>query len=467
MNHFVTKYVGAVAAWAAVCFSAGCSWLPPGVSAPEPFIVYRVTLADARLNVVHVRADVFGRVRGGLELRPFANEAGKSLVPIGFSASESGGAPLPAVEREGAWSVSARGNDFSFEYDVVLTIEDRYSPDVRGMMTAIGGGRSRLLGRDVFLVPRAAFAEGVVVDIDLDGGGSVAASSPSTRRRIVVPGVEELPLLMAASGDWRFLERRVGDTDLALAIGGAWSFGDEEFFDVVCRIVGVTTAMFGPCPRARHLFICDANPVQGGARFDYYGIHYGGSMLLLLDANIDRSALMDAPMAVVAHEFIHNWNGEAVVPADDGFLWFTEGATSYFSYRVLREAGVISAGQLASRREAIGGRYRGNPLARAVAVADAGNSDMGDKMRVNLLYDGGYLAAEALDGRLRAETGGAVELIDVLRRLCELTPAGGRVDEAALVAVAREYGVDIAPFLRDLVHVPDPAALREDASPLE
>lgn len=462
----VNKYLRPALACAAVWFSAGCSWAPTGGPATDPFIVFRVTLADAHLNVVHVRGDVFGPVRGRLELRPFENDAGTSFVPIGFRARELEGPPLAAVERDGAWIVSPRGSDFSFEYDVVLTIEDRYSPDVRGMMTAVGDGRSRILGRDLFLVPRTPFAEGVIVDLDLNRG-AVAASSPSTRGRIVVPAVEELPLLMAASGDWRMLERRVGDTDLVLAIGGRWSFGDGEFFDVVCRIVGETTAMFGPCPRARHLFICDANPVRGDARFDYYGIHYGGGMLLLLDAGIDRSALMDAPMAVVAHEFIHNWNGESVVPADDGFLWFTEGATSYFSYRVLREANVISAGQLAKRREAISVRYRGNPFACSVAVADAGNRNMGDKNLVNLLYDGGYLAAEAIDARLRGETGGAVELIDVLRLLCQRHPGGGRVDEAALVGAAREYGIDLAPFLRELVHVPDPAALRADASALE
>ena len=57
-----------------------------------------------------------------------------------------------------------------------------------------------------------------------------------------------------------------------------------------------------------------------------------------------------------------------------------------------------------SRRRAIDERYRANPYAGTVSIGEAANSDMRDKDMVNLLYDGGFLAAEALEARLRAET---------------------------------------------------------------
>jgi predicted metalloprotease with PDZ domain len=335
-------------------------------------------------------------------------------------------------------------------------------------MTCIGVDRSRILGRDVFLVPELNVADGVLVDVAMLPGWSLSASSPHVRNRVIVPDCAELPFTMAVSGDYRSLERNVAGTEIALAIADSWSFTDAEFFDVVCRIVAEEISLFGASPRSRYLFVCDENPVVGGDRFDYYGIHYGGSMILLLDRRLDRSELMDTPMAIIAHEFFHNWNGEALGPTGKEFLWFTEGVTNYYAYQVLRDARVITDGQYGLRRRAISERYRENPYAGKVSIGDAANSDMRDKDMVNLLYDGGFLAAEALDARLRAETGGNVALIEVLKYMCG--NAGGSIvaDESSFLRSASALGGgDLAAYLNDLVHTPCPERLAPDSSPLE
>jgi len=369
---------------------------------------------------------------------------------------------------DGRWLVENGGRDFTIEYDVVLTIEDRYSADVRDMMTCVGDDRSRILGRDVFLVPELNVADGVLVDVAMLPGWSLSASSPHVRNRVIVSDCAELPFTLAVSGEYRSLERTVAGTEISLAIADSWSFTDEEFFDVVCRIVAEEIALLGASPRPRYLFVCDENPVMGGERFDYYGIHYGGSMILLLDRRLDRSELMDTPMAIIAHEFFHNWNGEALGPTGTEFLWFTEGVTNYYAYRVLRDARVISDGQYGLHRRAIGERYRENPYAAQVSIGEAANSDMRDKDMVNLLYDGGFLAAEALDARLRAESGGKVALIDVLKYMC--AHAGGSVvaDESSFLRSALALGGgDLTACLNDLVHVPCPERLAPNSSPLE
>jgi predicted metalloprotease with PDZ domain len=296
----------------------------------------------------------------------------------------------------------------------------------------------------------------------------LSASSPCVRDRIIVPDVVELPLTMAASGDYRSFTKNVGASEIALAIADTWSFADSELFDVVCRIVSEEISIFGSAPRARYLFICDRNPVLGGSRFDYYGIHYGGSMILLLDRRLDRSELMDTPMAIIAHEFFHNWNGDALGASSNEFLWFTEGVTNYFSYRVLREAYIITDGQYLSRRRAVSERYHANPYAGTMSIGEAGNNDMRDKDMVNLLYDGGFLVAEALETRLRAESGGKVTLIDVLKRMYEQAPGSGPVDEASFIAAANELvGSDLSAYLRALVHTPEPKGLASGSYPLE
>ncbi|HVO77209.1 MAG TPA: M1 family aminopeptidase, partial [Candidatus Bathyarchaeia archaeon] len=199
-----------------------------------------------------------------------------------------------------------------------------------------------------------------------------------------------------------------------------------------------------------------------------YGIHYGGSMMLLLDGELDRSELMDTPMAIVAHEFLHNWNGEALEPAGSGFLWFTEGVTSFCSYYVLREARIITTTQYEARRLAIYERYHANPYASKVSIGEAANNDMRDKNMVSLLYDGGFLAARALDERLRAESGGTVTLVEVLKRMYGDAHGGGKVDETSFLAAARELtGSDLSGFLHDLVHSPAPKSLALASSSLE
>jgi M61 glycyl aminopeptidase len=424
-----------------------CSYLDYRTGDAAPFLLYRLSLADHDLAVAHVRGAMFGLTTHAAPFIAFAGPKGKMLDPVEFRAADREGRALEVRSGDGRWIVESGGRDFTFEYDVVLTIEDRYTSDVRDMMTCVGAERSRILGRDVFLVPELNVADGVLVDVRMLPGWGLDAT-------------------VAVSGDFRSLARTVAGTEISLAIADSWTFTDEEMFDVICRIVAEEIALFGSSPRTRYLFVCDANPVMG-ERFDYYGIHYGGSMMLLLDRRLDRSELMDAPMAIIAHEFFHNWNGEALGPAGGEFLWFTEGVTNYYSYHVLRGARVITDAQYATRRRTIAERYRGNPYAGRVTIGEAGNSDMADKDMVNLLYDGGFLAAEALDAHLRARTGGRVALIDVLKYMCEHPGSGAAGESSFLDAAGALGGGDLSALLNDLVHAPRPALLAGDRSPLE
>ncbi len=446
----------------------GCSYFEYRSGGSDPFLLYSLVLVDARLDVVHVRGAVFGATADASPFRAFAGPKGKTLDPIDFRAADRQGRPLAVRAGDGRWLVENGGSDFTIDYDVVLTIEDRYSADVRDMMTYVGDDRSRILGRDVFLVPELNVAGGVLVDVAMLPGWSLSSSSPHIRNRVIVPDCAELPFTMAVSGDYRSLARTVAGTEIALAIADTWSFTDEEFFDVVCRIVAEEISLFGSSPRSRYLFVCDGNPVMGGDRFDYYGIHYGGSMILFLDGRLDRSGLVDTPMAIVAHEFFHNWNGEALGPAGTEFLWFIEGVTNYYAYQVLRDSRVITDEQYGLHRRAIGERYRENPYAAKVSIGEAANSDMRDKDMVNLLYDGGFLAAEALDERLLAETGGKVALVEVLKHMCGNAGRSVVADESSFLRSAAALGGgDLSAYLNDLVHTPCPGRLAPDSSPLE
>ena len=436
----------------------------PARSAP-PFLSWTVRIKDASLALIEVEGAVSGVLDRTFTFIAPAPEGGRALQPLGIAAFDRYGRPLEVGGAGGRWDVAAGGSDFIIRYEASLIIEDRYSPEVRGMLSRIGERRSRLMGRDCFLIPQREVAPGIIVDVDLHPGAQVASAWESVGNRIVVPGADDLPATFIVTGDYRFFSESVCGVRLVLALGGNWRFEDRELLAVVTDVASAGIGLFGSSPYKKHLFVCDPNPVRGGRGFDYYGAHFSATVLLLLDPRMDRSALFDGPMALVAHEFIHAWNGDAVRPADDSVLWFTEGATVYCSHLVLRLAGIISEEQQAAIRARIGERFARNPYRGAVALAEAGNSDLGDKDMVNLLYDGGMLAAEALDLRIALETGARGGLIDVVRLLYETHPYGTRVGEREIAAAAsRVAGCDLAEFIRRLVREPAPPALAVDVS---
>ena len=441
---------------------AGCAPIPLAKDTPPPFLSYSVALKDHDLRLLHVTGTVCGAGLRAVALRRIVPPGEVSFEPLALAAADARGRALRVRQGGGAWIVENRGRDFIFEYDVVLRIKDRSSLDVRSMITILDDDRARLLSRDLLLVPETEIADGIVLDVALAPGWGLEASSPTVGRRIIVPDFEELPETMAVSGAYRCLSATVGGADLVLAVAGSWRFHDNQFLDVVRRIVARELALFGSPLRPRYLFVLDSNPVRGGGRFDYYGLHQGGSMLLLLDRRLDRSELLDTPMAIVAHEFFHNWNGDALKPASDAFLWFTEGVTAYYSYRVLLDAGIITEGQYNGRLGAIEQRYLGNALVATVAIGSSGNADMRDKNMVSLLYDGGLLAARAIDDRIAEDTHGRVRLIDVLKKMYVNADGHGAIDEATFVSAAQELGeADLTAFLRELIHTPAPRFLDE------
>lgn len=442
----------------AVCIP-GCGLLLDVRTEALPFVTYEVTLKDESLRVIGITGRLFNYNGGKVTLKPMQHPERGGLLPIDLGAATLGGRALEIERRDGNYIVDSKGEDFAFTYDLVLTVEDRYSPDIRTMLTFLDRDRCRIMGRDVFLLPAVPISDGIIIDMDLFDEGSFQSPWGGYGGRMIVPELEELPLTLAVNGEYRLIEDWIGGIDVCLAIAGDWEFKDEEFFNVIRGIVSREMALFGTAPHDRYLFVCDRNPVKGGSKFRYYGVHFTAGMLLLLDPHIDRSELFGETMALIAHELFHSWNGEAVRSDGEDFLWFIEGVTVYYSYRILRDADIINRAQYEARMEMIRRRYLDNPYLDSVSIGASGNSDLGDKGMVNLLYDGGCLAAEALEQRLAELSGGNVDLIDVIKLLAA---EGHPADEEALIrAVESLCSRDISDFITTLIHTPAPEILVE------
>lgn len=430
-----------------------------------PFLGWTVRMKDADLALVEVECAVTGSLAGTFPLYAPRTGTGRLLEPIGLRAIDHRGNELGIRTTIEGWEVETGGADFTVRYEVVLTIEDRYSPEVRGMISRVAADRSRLMGRDLFLLPGRRVAPGMLVDHRLYEGGTTAAAWRTSGDRVIVRDGQDLPASLFVSGDYRVYAATVRDVELVLAVGGRWRFEDAELLRVIADIADVEIGIFGSSPFDRHLFVCDPNPVRGGRGYDYYGLHFGSTVLLLLDPAMDRSALLDDPMAIVAHELLHAWNGETIRPRDDSVLWFTEGATVWCSYFVLREAGIITPAQYGAIRSRIGERLEANRYRGTVPLCEAGNGDLSDKEMVGLLYDGGLWAAEALDRRIRSATGERRGLADVLRRLYEANPGGTPIGEREIAAAASAAAeCDLSGFISRLVCEPEGLSSDHDLS---
>ena len=121
----------------------------PRSGTPDPSIQWSVTVRDSLLNVVTVEGKVFGRTGRKFTFYAAGREAGGKIEPISLTASSLDGTPLEVASTGDGWEVECGNEDFTIRYDLVMTIEDRYSHEVRGMLSHLGPDRSRLMGRDV------------------------------------------------------------------------------------------------------------------------------------------------------------------------------------------------------------------------------------------------------------------------------------------------------------------------------
>lgn len=429
-----------------------------GIDYPRPFIEYRVGLRDSLLSVVEVEISVRGCAAGDFTLGPVMTEHGLSPEPVYFDAVSLEGNSIVFENDEGLWRIKNGGKDFNVRYGVILARVDRYSPDIRKKLSSMGDGRTRIVGRDIFLIPHSEISDGIVLDLEMGGEGEILSIHPTNGDRLILPEAGSLPNALLARGNYSRRSAIVGSVETILACSYGWPFSEDEIFSHIKDIVRFEIGMFGSSPHERYLFLLDRNPVFGSGGFDYYGAHLSGNILLLFDEKIDRSSLYGPQMSVISHEFFHTWNGEALKPDSGSFQWFIEGATVFYSYSVLEELGIITNDQykaeLANRRSS----YENNPYRKTVPIASAGNRDMLDKSLVSLMYDGGFLAAISLDSHLSRISSGKVRLIDVLRNIYLNKGNGGVIGEEALIdEVLKMTGYDISEFIEGLVHRPSPS----------
>ena len=264
---------------------------------------------------------------------------------------------------------------------------------------------------------------------------------------------------------------RGGELVVAIA-GDGWLFRDEEFVASARSVVDAERAFFddgAPYFLISVLPIGDMDPsthsIGGTALVSSFALFMMPNTRLASEPQYETEGHLGVRW-LLAHELFHHWNGGVIERAqpDELTYWFSEGFTDFYARRLLYRAGLITIADYARSLEASLSAYYASP------VLHASNQEMAASFWTNdsaqkLAYRRGDAVALAVDARIRATSGGARSLDDVMKDLCRRgRETGERVSTDSLIATfAKETSPDFAELVRQWVVTGDAVSIEPDA----
>ncbi|MDQ3131007.1 MAG: PDZ domain-containing protein, partial [Acidobacteriota bacterium] len=204
------------------------------------------------------------------------------------------------------------------------------------------------------------------------------------------------------------------------------------------KIVTESSKIFGDLPYNDYTFIVN---LRGGGGLE----HLNSTALQWNRFGFTPKARYTAFLNLVAHEFFHLWNVKRIRPDTLGpfdyenenytkLLWVAEGATAYYEGLLLRRAGLISEKEFFDARISLIQQLQERPGRFETSLEDASLDAWikyyrQDENSVNnqiSYYDKGEIVNMMLDVTIRASSGGAKSLDDVMRHLYDEYSKKGR-----------------------------------------
>jgi len=277
------------------------------------------------------------------------------------------------------------------------------------------------------------------------GGTSGAQSQvPTVTRSFTVSNVYELLEVGMLMG--KYLERtiRSGDVKVTFAVGRDLASALDLFDASMRPLVPAAAAVFGGTPKGKFVVIANRDTYDGGTSFTRsFGMVFRDAPTVSNRAHWGH---------VMAHEFLHLWNGNAIRTAEGTQeYWFSEGFTDYLADLLERQTGMITQRQLLDR---LGVHYEKYLAARVIAPGVSLRAAGDQKAQYyDLVYSGGLLTALTLDVELRQRSGGRFGVRDLLRAMyAEFGTSGRSYSAADIERIARDLaGANVAPFFAKYV----------------
>jgi len=254
-----------------------------------------------------------------------------------------------------------------------------------------------------------------------------------------------------------------------LVIWGEGNFELEALVADLKALVETEAKLFGGLPNPRYLFIVLlSDKGRGGLE------HKASTTLLYPRFGFQPRKSYEEFLTLAAHEYFHLWNVKrikprALVPFDyarenfTSLLWAMEGFTSYYDTLLTRRAGLIDANRYLERQGESLSTLAQTPGRLVQSLDEASlcawikyyRPDENSANSAVSYYLKGELVAMLLDLELRARTGDAKSLDDLMRLLWSRYGNEQGVPEDGIEAAASEIaGSSMAAFFAQSVHAP-------------
>ena len=251
-------------------------------------------------------------------------------------------------------------------------------------------------------------------------------------------------------GNFRLKSDSIKGKPVNVAIRGKWKFTDEEFADLVRRIIRIERDFWKDYDAPYYLVTLTSLEAPPDVSFSAgTGLTNSFALFYTDDARLDNFK------GLLAHEYFHNWNslklGRLVEPIQ-GMFWFSEGFTDYYAYLLLLRSGLISLDEYLQRYNRFIREYYLSPVREAEnrkVIQDFWNDDdMHD-----LPYRRGFLLATNWNALIRNASGGKNSLDDVMLDLFKDAKADKPEITQELIDryVSRYAGRSILPDIRQYV----------------
>ncbi len=448
---------------------------------------YHVSTPNPRDHYVHVRATFSAeRLPEPLVVAIPAWTPGSYLVREyarhvdGLRASGDGLAAGVRKVRKDAWAV-AHGN--AREVTVTYRV---YARELTVRTCYVDDRLAWLNGAALFVRPEGddgAWDEAPVsLELELagevvtslrrdDGGAWRAASYHELVDSPVAAGRPELRRFTAAGRE---------HTLAVFGAGLSRRYDGERFARDVATVVEAEAGFFGSLPHAGYTFLVQLAPGGRG------GLEHASSCAVMASPDaFETEEGYHELLSLVAHEYLHLWHVKRTRPeglaridyARENLtraLWLFEGGTSYYDWRFLRRARIVTprhylrhlAAEVAAVEDTPGRFEQTLEEASLDAWIRHYRADEHTANSTVSYYRKGELACAVMDLELRARSGGRASLDDVFRHLWTAMGSVGRpVPEErfeALVAAATD--VDLSDVVDRCLRTTAPLPLEEALS---
>ncbi|MCA9279264.1 MAG: M61 family metallopeptidase [Phycisphaeraceae bacterium] len=341
--------------------------------------------------------------------------------------------------RKSAWRIETNGaKEITVWYEI-------YANSLNTRTRHIDASHAFLSGSAVFMMAPDARDNPCTVYFDMPETWKIATGLEADRSKSNQVKAANYDVLVDSPielGTFDLIEFEVLDTPHQLAIWsdepGEPEYDREELIEDFTKIVEHAHDIFGSFPYSRYIFLLHVGNGIGG------GTEHLNSTIMQTSHGFSRGNRYNGFLGLVSHEFFHTWNVKQFRPAGitpydyekENYttqLWIAEGTTSYYDDLMLVRAGLIDTSEY-FRRIVGGHNYVLNrPGAKVQSLAESSydawikfNASWPDSANTTVsFYTKGAMVSLLLDMEIRASTGNAKSLDDVMHTMYERFPQPG------------------------------------------